>query len=63
MVAWICDSSNQGALDPAWDRVCHFRRDRPLEYSGNVSDIGTPRALPVFAREDMGAVLKAGRPP
>jgi len=34
-----------------------------LSTAQNALDLGTPRALPVFARERMGAVLKAGRPP
>ena len=28
MVAWIRDKGNPGALDPAWDRVCHLPRAR-----------------------------------
>lgn len=37
MIAWIRDSSNQGALDQAWVSVCRFQRSRLLEYSQNVS--------------------------
>jgi len=51
MDAWIWRGSNQGALVPTWVKPVIFLPTCLIECSQNALEIGTPRTLPVLARE------------
>jgi len=60
MVAWIRDSSDQGALDPTWQSVVSSGPTH-LSTAQNALDTGTPRALPVLARDGRRGLSFRGR--
>ena len=59
--AWNCDRCNQGAGGPVWVTSVACSGLAHLNTAQNALDIGTPRALPVFAREGMRGLSFRGR--